>query len=86
MSRITILRACRHTAWSDGSKELFDCAAQGRIDAFFLGGGQIDGEANINLIGIGAYPTMKKRFPCGKMPGRMSKVIASIFQKACADN
>ena len=31
-------------------------AAQGRIDAFFLGGGQIDGQANINLVGTGVYP------------------------------
>ena len=38
------------------ARELFDCAAQGRIDAFFLGGGQIDGAANINLVGIGDYP------------------------------
>jgi len=40
----------------EGGRELFDCAAQGRIDAFFLGGAQIDGAANINLVGIGGYP------------------------------
>ena len=39
-------------------------AAQGRLDAFFLSGGQIDGQANINLLGIGAYPGgLKQRFP-----------------------
>ncbi len=33
----------------DGGRELFDEAAQGRLDAFFLGGGQIDGDGNLNL-------------------------------------
>ena len=37
-------------------------AAQGRIDAFFLSGGQIDGQGNINLVGIGDYPQMKVRW------------------------
>ncbi|MEL6375511.1 MAG: CoA-transferase, partial [Pseudomonadota bacterium] len=41
----------------------FDCAAQGRIDAFFLSGGQIDGAGNINLVGLGDYPNNKVRFP-----------------------
>ncbi len=49
--------------FTDGALELFDCAAQGRIDAFFLGGGQIDGAANINLVGIGEYPQSRVRFP-----------------------
>ena len=62
-SRVSILGSPRHTAWSEGSKELFDCAAQGRIDAFFLGGAQIDGQANVNLVGIGGYPQSKLRFP-----------------------
>ena len=62
-TRVSILGSRRHTAWSDGSKELFDCAAQGRIDAFFLGGAQIDGQANVNLVGIGGYPQSKARFP-----------------------
>jgi glutaconate CoA-transferase subunit B len=43
--------------------ELFDLAAQGRIDAFFLGGGQIDGQANINLVGTGSYPDNPVRWP-----------------------
>ncbi len=42
---------------------MFDAASQGRIDTFFLGGVQIDGQANINLVGIGDYPNLKKRFP-----------------------
>jgi glutaconate CoA-transferase subunit B len=59
-----ILGSTVHNGFNDGGPELHDRAAQGRIDAFFLGGGQIDGEANINLVGIGGdYPRMKVRFP-----------------------
>src|SRR4051812_6584333 len=36
--------------FTEGSRELFDLAGQGRIDVFFLGGAQIDGAANINLV------------------------------------
>ncbi|MEO0683242.1 MAG: CoA synthetase, partial [Pseudomonadota bacterium] len=46
----------------DGGVELFDLAATGRIDAFFLSGGQIDGGADINLTGVGAYPRMDVRW------------------------
>lgn len=46
----------------DSSFELFDIAAQGRLDAFFLSGGQIDGRANINLHGVGDYPRMDVRW------------------------
>ena len=55
-TRVSVLGSRRHNAFTNGGVELFDLAAQGRIDAFFLGGGQIDGQANINLVGIGAYP------------------------------
>ncbi|HEX9465682.1 MAG TPA: CoA-transferase [Alphaproteobacteria bacterium] len=61
--RVLMLGSLRHNEFTDGGRELFDCAAQGRIDAFFLGGGQIDGEANLNLVGIGAYPRWQQRFP-----------------------
>ncbi|MGI9507341.1 MAG: CoA-transferase [Geminicoccaceae bacterium] len=61
--RVSILGSERHNPFTDGGKELFDCAAEGRIDAFFLGGGQIDGEANINLVGVGDYPAGKVRWP-----------------------
>ena len=60
---VTILHSRRHNSFTDGGRELFDAAAQGRIDVFFLGGVQIDGEANINLVGIGDYPQLKQRFP-----------------------
>jgi glutaconate CoA-transferase, subunit B len=60
--RVSILGSAAHTSFTDGGRELFDCAAQGRIDAFFLGGAQIDGEANLNLVGIGGYPRSRVRF------------------------
>jgi glutaconate CoA-transferase subunit B len=58
-----MLGSRKHNAFTDGGRELFDCAAQGRIDAFFLGGGQIDGQGNINLVGLGPYPKITHRFP-----------------------
>ena len=61
--RVTMLGSPRDNNFTDGGRELFDCAAQGRIDAFFLGGGQIDGEANVNLVGAGGYPRSRVRFP-----------------------
>ena len=61
--RVTILGSPKHLAFTDGGRELFDCAAQGRIDAFFLSGAQIDGQANINLVGIGDYAQPTRRFP-----------------------
>jgi len=61
--RVSLLGSEDHNFFTDGGRELFDCAAQGRIDAFFLGGGQIDGEANVNLVGIGPYPHTTVRWP-----------------------
>jgi glutaconate CoA-transferase subunit B len=43
--------------------DLFDFACQGRLDGFFLSPGQVDGQANINLIGVGTYPRMDVRWP-----------------------
>ena len=61
--RISILGSARHNFFTNGSAELFDAAGQGRIGAFFLGGGQIDGEGNVNLVGVGDYPQSKVRWP-----------------------
>ena len=58
-----ILGSTNYGPFNDGGPELFDRAAQGRIDVFFLGGGQIDGRGNINLVGTGDYPRSKMRFP-----------------------
>ncbi|MEO6024762.1 MAG: CoA-transferase [Burkholderiales bacterium] len=62
-TRVSILGSQRHNSFTDGGVELFDLAAQGRVDAFFLGGGQIDAEANINLVGTGKYPSVDVRWP-----------------------
>ncbi|NOX41367.1 MAG: CoA synthetase [Alphaproteobacteria bacterium] len=59
---VTVLNSRTLQSLNDGASELFDRAAQGRIDAFFLSGGQIDGQANINLVGIGDYPRHKVRW------------------------
>ncbi len=61
--RIVVLGSREHNFFTNGAVELFDCAAQGRVDAFFLGGGQIDGQGNINLVGTGDYPQSDVRWP-----------------------
>jgi len=60
---VSLLGSAKHTFFTDGGRELFDCAGQGRVDVFFLSGGQIDGEANINLVSVGNYRHPKARFP-----------------------
>lgn len=59
---VSILGNEKYSPFTDGGKELFDCAAQGRIDTFFLSGVQIDRLANINLVGTGQYPSLNRRF------------------------
>ena len=48
--RVSFLHKRKGNPFTEGSRELFDLAGQGRIDVFFLGGAQIDGEASINLV------------------------------------
>jgi glutaconate CoA-transferase, subunit B len=60
---VSLLGSRAHTFFTDGARELFDCAGQGRVDVFFLSGGQIDGEGNINLVSVGDYDHPKARFP-----------------------
>jgi glutaconate CoA-transferase subunit B len=60
---VSLLGSPKHTFFTDGGRELFDCAGQGRIDVFFLSGGEIDGEGNVNLVGIGDYEHPTVRFP-----------------------
>ena len=56
--RVSLLHKRKGNPFTEGSRELFDLAGQGRIDVFFLGGAQIDGDANINLVRAGEH-----RFP-----------------------
>jgi glutaconate CoA-transferase, subunit B len=60
---VSLLGSRRQTFFTDGGRELFDCAGQGRIDVFFLSGGEIDGQANINLVCTGGYESPTVRFP-----------------------
>jgi glutaconate CoA-transferase subunit B len=60
---VSLLGSRRYTFFTDGGRELFDCAGQGRVDVFFLSGGQIDGQGNVNLVSVGAYEHPKARFP-----------------------
>jgi glutaconate CoA-transferase, subunit B len=62
-TRATLLGSKRFNCFTEGGRELFDCAAEGRIDGFFLSGGQIDGFANINLVGVGDPARPSVRFP-----------------------
>jgi glutaconate CoA-transferase subunit B len=56
--RVSMLHKRKGNPFTEGSRELFDLAGQGRIDVFFLGGAQIDGEGSINLVRAEG-----KRFP-----------------------
>ncbi len=61
-ARVSILGSTEPEFRSNEGVDVFDAAGQGRIDAFFLSGGQIDGTANVNLTGIGDYPQMDVRW------------------------
>jgi len=60
--QVQIIGSTLATYRTDGGVDLFDAAGQGRIDAFFLSGGQIDGRGNINLLGVGDYPGTTARW------------------------
>ena len=60
---VSLLQSRKHNFFTDGARELFDCAGQGRIDVFFLSGGQIDGAGNVNLVSTGDYARPSVRFP-----------------------
>lgn len=60
---VSLQQSPQHNLWTDGGRELFDAAGQGRIDVFFFSGAQIDGSGNINLNVIGDYAHPKARFP-----------------------
>lgn len=60
---VYILGSRANNPYGDGARELFDSAGQGRLDAFFLGGGEIDGQANVNLVAVGEHAAPTMRFP-----------------------
>ena len=53
--RFSLLHKRAGNPFTEGSRELFDLAGQGRIDVFFLGGAQIDGAANVNMVQAGEH-------------------------------
>jgi glutaconate CoA-transferase subunit B len=73
------LLGSRKQFFTDGGVELFDCAGQGRIDVFFLSGGQIDGEGNINLVSVGDYDSPTARFPGSFGSGYLYYVVPKII-------
>ncbi|MCR9255212.1 MAG: CoA synthetase [Alphaproteobacteria bacterium] len=77
--QVSVLGSQDHNFFTDGAKELFDCAGQGRIDAFFLGGAQIDGQANINLVSIGDPDRPKARFPGSFGSAHMYYVVPRVI-------
>ena len=77
--RIAVLGSARHNFFTNGSAELFDCAAQGRVDAFFLGGGEIDGAGNVNLVGTGPYPRADVRWPGSFGAGFLYFVVPRVI-------
>ena len=60
---VYVLGSRANNPYGDGARELFDSAGQGRLDAFFLGGGEIDGQANVNLVAVGEHDHPQTRFP-----------------------
>jgi len=76
---VSLLSSERHNFFTDGGRELFDCAGQGRIDVFFLSGGEIDGEGNINLVSIGDYGEPKVRFPGSFGSGYLYYVVPKVI-------
>jgi glutaconate CoA-transferase subunit B len=72
--RLSFLHKRRGNPFTEGSRELFDLAGQGRIDVFFLGGAQIDGEANINLV-----RAERRRFPGSFGSAFMYSVVRNVI-------
>ena len=72
--RLSFLHKRRGNPFTEGSRELFDLAGQGRIEVFFLGGAQIDGEANINLVRVEG-----RRFPGSFGSAFMYSVVPKVI-------
>jgi glutaconate CoA-transferase, subunit B len=72
--RVSMLHKRKGNPFTEGSRELFDLAGQGRIDVFFLGGAQIDGEGSINLVRADG-----KRFPGSFGSAFMYPVVKSTI-------
>jgi glutaconate CoA-transferase subunit B len=76
---VSLLQSRKHNFFTDGGRELFDCAGQGRVDVFFLSGGEIDGEGNINIVGIGDHDKPSVRFPGSFGSGYLYYVVPKVI-------
>lgn len=76
---VSLLQSRKHNFFTDGGRELFDCAAQGRVDVFFLSGGQIDGEGNINLVSVGDPDRPRVRFPGSFGSAQLYYVVPKVI-------
>ena len=72
--RLSFLHRRKGNPFTEGSRELFDLAGQGRIDVFFLGGAQIDGQANVNLVRAEG-----RRFPGSFGSAFMYEVVPKVI-------
>ena len=71
--RVSLQQRRAANPFTEGSRELFDLAGQGRIDTFFLGGAQIDGSGAINLVRADG-----KRFPGSFGSAYMYSVVKNV--------
>jgi glutaconate CoA-transferase, subunit B len=71
--RVSLQQRRNTNPFTEGSRELFDLAGQGRIDTFFLGGAQIDGSGAINLVRADG-----KRFPGSFGSAFMYPVVRNV--------
>ena len=62
---VVIMNHPDYWPFRNGSKEFYDFAQRGKLDLFFLSGGQIDRHANLNLIAVGDPARPRVRFPGG---------------------
>lgn len=76
---VSLLQSRKHNFFTSGGHELFDCAAQGRIDVFFLSGGEIDGGGNINLVSIGDHDHPRVRFPGSYGSAQLYYVVPKVI-------
>jgi glutaconate CoA-transferase subunit B len=72
--RVSLQQRRSANPFTEGSRELFDLAGQGRIDTFFLGGAQIDGSGAINLVRADG-----RRFPGSFGSAYMFSVVRNII-------
>jgi glutaconate CoA-transferase, subunit B len=61
-TQLTIIGSRRHSAFADDMAEGFDRAVSGRFDGYFATAGQIDGQANLNMVGLGTHPRLDVRW------------------------